>query len=71
MAITSSQVGEINLEFWITSLIVFKTLVCMYFAISQLAHQTNIFWGEIETSKIHSKAENIHNQSLAYLYSIM
>jgi hypothetical protein len=35
MVVTSSQVREINLEFWTTSLITFKTSAYMYFANSQ------------------------------------
>jgi hypothetical protein len=57
MVIISSQVGEINLEFWIPSLVVFKILIGMYFAISQLAPLYQYFWGEIKTSKTHTKAE--------------
>jgi hypothetical protein len=69
MAITSSHVREINLEFWTTSLVTFKTLAYMYFAISQLTPLNQFFWGEIKTSKTHTQVRNIHNQSLPYLYS--
>jgi hypothetical protein len=51
MVITSSQVKEINLEFWTTSLITFKTSTCMYFAISQLAPLDQSFLGRNQNFK--------------------
>jgi len=51
MAITSSQVREINLEFWTTSLVTFKTLACMYFAISQLTPLNQSFLGRNQNFK--------------------